>query len=31
VFAPGVIRNSRFLVVAFCGLAILGMYYALTT
>ena len=31
VFAPSVIRKSRILLVAFCALAILGLYYALTT
>lgn len=31
VFAPGMIRKSRVLLIAFCGLAILGLFYALTT
>jgi hypothetical protein len=31
VFAPGVIRKSRILLVAFCALAILGLFYALKT
>jgi hypothetical protein len=31
VFAPGVIRKSRVLLVAVCALAILGLFFALTT
>ena len=31
VFAPSVIRKSQIFLVAFCGLAILGLFYVLTT
>lgn len=31
VFSPGVIRHNRILMAAFCALAILGLFYALTT
>ena len=31
MFAPGIIRKSRILLIGVCGLAILGLFYALTT